>query len=167
MKAWAAFAASLSFYVTGEVRGWASPAVPSLQGFDGLNNSLSYAPLSKEAASWISKSYWYFLFLSRLGWLNFGQFWVSTHTLNHPFLGTRWVFGPNFGSFGPKKLCLWPKIDFSSHLISQKMKNVARQCFAPFSKSQSHSNRKSKRFQSWVTWSLRNKRSKVSRWKLI
>ena len=52
-KAFAAFAASLSFYVTGEVRGWASPAVPSLQGLDGLNNSLSYAPLSKEAASWI------------------------------------------------------------------------------------------------------------------
>ena len=56
MKALAAFAASLSFYVTGEVRGWASPAVPSLQGFNGLNDSLSYAPLSKEAASWISKS---------------------------------------------------------------------------------------------------------------
>ena len=54
-KAFAAFAASLSFYVTGEVRGWASPAVPSLQGLDGLNNSLSYAPLSKEAASWIGR----------------------------------------------------------------------------------------------------------------
>ena len=48
-------AASLSFFVTGEVRGWASPAVPSLQGFDGLNNSLSYAPIIKETASWISK----------------------------------------------------------------------------------------------------------------
>ena len=44
----------MSFFVTGEVRGWASPSVPSLQGHDGLNNSLSYAPLTKEAASWIS-----------------------------------------------------------------------------------------------------------------
>ena len=51
----AAISASLSFFSLGEVRGWASPGVPSLQGFDGLNNSLSYAPLSKEAASWISK----------------------------------------------------------------------------------------------------------------
>jgi hypothetical protein len=51
----AAIAASISFFVAGQVRGWASPAIPSLQGFDGQNNSLSYAPLSKEAASWISK----------------------------------------------------------------------------------------------------------------
>ncbi len=62
----AAVAASLSFFATGQVRGWASPAVPSLQGLDGLNNSLSYAPLSKESASWISKKscpdrYWYIL----------------------------------------------------------------------------------------------------------
>ena len=54
IQALAAFSASLSFFVTGEVRGWASPSVPSLQGHDGLNNSLSYAPLTKEAASWIS-----------------------------------------------------------------------------------------------------------------
>jgi len=51
----AALSASLSFFVVGEVRGWASPAIPSLQGCDGLNNSLSYAPLSKERASWISE----------------------------------------------------------------------------------------------------------------
>jgi hypothetical protein len=51
----AATAASISFFVAGQIRGWASPAIPSLQGFDGQNNSLSYAPLSKEAASWIGK----------------------------------------------------------------------------------------------------------------
>lgn len=45
----------MSFFVLGEVRGWASPGIPSLQGTDGLNNSLSYAPMSKEEASWISK----------------------------------------------------------------------------------------------------------------
>lgn len=54
-QVFAALSASLGFFVTGEVRGWASPAIPSLQGFDGLNNSLSYAPLTKEEASWISK----------------------------------------------------------------------------------------------------------------
>lgn len=52
----AATAASLSYFVAGQIRGWASPAVPSLQGTDGGNASLSYAPLSKEAASWITSS---------------------------------------------------------------------------------------------------------------
>ena len=50
-----AVSASLSYFITGTVRGWASPAIPSLQGFDGANNSISFAPLSDEAASWIRK----------------------------------------------------------------------------------------------------------------
>ena len=50
-----AISASLSYFITGTVRGWASPAIPSLQGFDGANNSISSAPISDEAASWIRK----------------------------------------------------------------------------------------------------------------
>ena len=50
-----AISASLSYFIIGTVRGWASPAIPSLQGFDGANNSISFAPFSDETASWISK----------------------------------------------------------------------------------------------------------------
>lgn len=54
----AATVVSMGFFTAGMVRGWASPAIPSLQGTDGRGNftdySLSYAPLSKEQASWIS-----------------------------------------------------------------------------------------------------------------
>ena len=44
---------SLGFLATGYVRAWASPAMPSLQTDEDYK--LSYAPLSKEAASWICK----------------------------------------------------------------------------------------------------------------
>ena len=50
-----AISASLSYFITGTVRGWASPGIPSLQGFDGANNSISFAPISDESASWIRK----------------------------------------------------------------------------------------------------------------
>jgi len=46
--------ASLSYFAGGEVRSWSSSGVPSLQGQDGFNATLSQGPLPIETASWIS-----------------------------------------------------------------------------------------------------------------
>jgi len=46
----AALTASLSFFVAGEVRGWASPSVPN------MNITMSISPLGKENASWITSA---------------------------------------------------------------------------------------------------------------
>lgn len=52
-QVWAACAVSLSFFAAGTVRAWASPAVPSMQA--DPEHALSYAPMTKETASWISE----------------------------------------------------------------------------------------------------------------
>jgi hypothetical protein len=54
-KGFSAFVASLSYFASGEVRSWSSSGVPSLQGLDGLNATLSQGPLPVEIASWTSK----------------------------------------------------------------------------------------------------------------
>jgi hypothetical protein len=47
--------ASLAYFVLGEIRSWSSSGIPSLQGEDGRNATLSQGPLPIEVASWISK----------------------------------------------------------------------------------------------------------------
>ena len=47
--------ASLTYFAIGEVRSWSCTGVPSLQGKDGRNATLSQGPLPLEVTSWISK----------------------------------------------------------------------------------------------------------------
>jgi len=39
----------------GEIRSWSSASIPSIQGKDGQNATLSQGPLPLETVSWISK----------------------------------------------------------------------------------------------------------------
>ena len=47
--------ASLSYFAIGQIRSWSSSGIPSLQGKDGRNATLSQGPLPLEITSWISK----------------------------------------------------------------------------------------------------------------
>ena len=48
--------ASFTYFAMGEIRSWSSSGIPSLQGKDGRNATLSQGPLPVEVVSWISKS---------------------------------------------------------------------------------------------------------------
>jgi len=47
--------ASLTYFAMGEIRGWSASSIPSIQGKDGRNATLSQGPLPLEIASWISE----------------------------------------------------------------------------------------------------------------
>ncbi len=51
--------ASFTYFAMGEIRSWSSSGIPSIQGKDGRNATLSQGPLPLEVASWISKSTFY------------------------------------------------------------------------------------------------------------
>jgi len=48
--------ASFTYFVMGEIRSWSASSIPSIQGKDGQNATLSQGPLPLEIASWISKN---------------------------------------------------------------------------------------------------------------
>jgi hypothetical protein len=54
-QGYAAVMASFSYFAMGEIRSWSSSGIPSLQGKDGRNATLSQGPLPVEVVSWISK----------------------------------------------------------------------------------------------------------------
>ena len=55
LQGYSAIMASLTYFAIGEVRSWSSSGIPSLQGKDGQNATLSQGPLPIEVTSWISK----------------------------------------------------------------------------------------------------------------
>ena len=54
-QAYASVVASFTYFAMGEIRSWSSAGIPSLQGKDGRNATLSQGPLPTEVVSWISK----------------------------------------------------------------------------------------------------------------
>lgn len=55
-QAYSAVMASFTYFAMGEIRSWSSSGIPSLQGKDGRNATLSQGPLPVEVTSWITST---------------------------------------------------------------------------------------------------------------
>jgi len=55
-QGYAAVMASFTYFAMGEIRSWSSSGIPSIQGKDGRNATLSQGPLPVEVVSWITSA---------------------------------------------------------------------------------------------------------------